>query len=604
MLAGSCIASKRQALPPFDEVVRPVLNRLPLLHRKELAEWCLTKYEANDDQKLSSVDALLDATVQMAMAAEERSDAVAEANPEAENRYTDVIKTLASLKDSLSHVLDIKKSLLSTDSSSSQTVHALCRDLASSLDDELTTKTNLANDEIVDFVLRRSSELAAEKCLAAAGFTLQQFRSFSEKVHSCCRSVTDFHDEHAQNLARKWLFHGDENECQEERMKPQLSPLQRRLRQSSASSQDQDDFVMDISEIQDSADDWKLRQQGRGTNKVIASEEVSSIEECSVREASEHLAQRASLRIAFVMAFSKVRDISEEKSKENIANRSIGQSRLGQQKLVADKSAQKDICEIHSKFLMAIVFANGQLLSDDSQALHSIGKEIRTVTFAMRHRALRVASILCPHDVLSEISPNCLLPRCCFGVFVAKEVEEMGLTLPHSDLVQLSSMNFTTYARTLWMQHRKDELKSQGRFLLLLCEMIVKEATVDDANLSSVLNEILRRRLPRTLLLALDRVAGVAANWEISREHRIAEAIDVCVQNIIGELSSFSPDFYDELCKPIMSTLSMTHHILNDLCDAVEQEQYAKKLIDAIVSSGGRVETLCPLLLDWMGTAY
>jgi hypothetical protein len=47
----------------------------------------------------------------------------------------------------------------------------------------------------------------------------------------------------------------------------------------------------------------------------------------------------------------------------------------------------------------------------------------------------------------------------------------------------------------------------------------------------------------------------------------------------------------------------MTHHILNDLCDAEEQERYAKKLIDAIVSSGGRVETLCPLLLDRMVTA-
>jgi hypothetical protein len=159
-----------------------------------------------------------------------------------------------------------------------------------------------------------------------------------------------------------------------------------------------------------------------------------------------------------------------------------------------------------------------------------------TVTFAMRHRALRAASVLCPQEALERVihedgylrtgsgaDVNVSLRECAFGSFVAKEIEEMGLPLPHSDLGQLSSMNFLSYARTLWRHHHDDVQNDQrGRLLLLLLEMSLKGESSDATLINSILDEMISRHLPRSLLLAIERIAF----HENRRETRSFSVID------------------------------------------------------------------------------
>ena len=143
----------------------------------------------------------------------------------------------------------------------------------------------------------------------------------------------------------------------------------------------------------------------------------------------------------------------------------------------------------------------------------------KTITFAMRHRALRAVSLLCPQYALEKvISSEHLIPvdssgqsitlnQCTFGAFVAKEIEEMGLTLPHDDLVLLSSMHFLSYARTLWRDHRSTVAKrSKGRLLLLFVEMSLRSVETDKEFVEERLRDMISLRLPRTLLLATERI--------------------------------------------------------------------------------------------------
>lgn len=574
-------------LPSFHEIVQPILNRLPLPLRTELADWCFTNYtKTNNNEKLRSFEAVLACKVQAATTAEEISNLTGERDIDTEHTSMEQIEHMTSLKNTLTHVLTVKEALLAHEAKAGKAIKQLCFALACSLDEEISEKPNMSIDDILDFVLRRGSELAAASCLSTSGFTLQQFRAFSHKVHGCCREISESHDERAKDLVQHWLFHGDENRFQENQTKPQLSPLQRHEKAHVDSARD--DFVMDISEIQDVVDEWKAVDDPGNADKIIADEESSSIEPCSIREKSEFLDQRASLRIAFVMAFTEGPSDRDNRSKENLNSQNPTIPRM--QTYLADKpGGDDDQCEIHGKFLMGIVFAKAR----PSASSRSTPKDIRTVTFAMRHRALRVASILCPHDILREISPTSSLRNICFGVFVAKEVEEMGLTLPHSDLVQLSSMSFATYARTLWMQHRKDHLKSHGRFLLLLCEMILKDSTSSDTTLHSVFKEIVRLRLPRTLLLALDRVSRVASSSCFSFHQGIVDnEICICLSNTADELSLFTHESYNDHRNNVISTFKLLKSILKLVRDEKSRQDYIEQLVDAIESSGGGFDSL------------
>lgn len=126
-------------------------------------------------------------------------------------------------------------------------------------------------------------------------------------------------------------------------------------------------------------------------------------------------------------------------------------------------------------------------------------------------------------------SENCALSQCCFGSFVAKEIEEMGLPLPHSDLVQLSIMHHPSYARTLWRHHgRSANGGHRGRLMLLMLELVLREGKVIDPELvTSILSEVLNLNLPRTNLLICECVSQIERIHDIFtvRDRKVAAMV-------------------------------------------------------------------------------
>ena len=165
----------------------------------------------------------------------------------------------------------------------------------------------------------------------------------------------------------------------------------------------------------------------------------------------------------------------------------------------------------------------------------------------MRHRCLRVASVLVPQESLEEVltedefSSNdlsCSLPTCSFGAFCAKELEEMSLPIPHSDLVQLSQMHFPSYARALWRHHR-DMKGAKGRLLLLILELYLKESISDYSFFLTIVKEIESLRLPRTLLLAFESIVRYIDKIPSESLSSFMDATDQHLLRALSQLSQF-----------------------------------------------------------------
>jgi len=194
----------------------------------------------------------------------------------------------------------------------------------------------------------------------------------------------------------------------------------------------------------------------------------------------------------------------------------------------------------HAKFLLNIVFGKNNAISWNpdtsfltenknsdktfcqstkstitSSYYSKLSDKKMTLTFTMRHRALRAASVLCPQNTLDAVVETegyfegelFTLAKCCFGSFLAMEIEQMGLPLPHSDIVQLSTMHYPSYARALWRSHGNSECKGfKGRLLFLLLELSLDDDSkiTDPSLVISICKQIRQLTLPRTLLCACE----------------------------------------------------------------------------------------------------
>jgi len=197
----------------------------------------------------------------------------------------------------------------------------------------------------------------------------------------------------------------------------------------------------------------------------------------------------------------------------------------------------------------------------------------KIATFAMRHRALRAAAFLCPQEALEKVIDQdglittdssmleFSLRDCTFAAFIAKEIEEMGLPLPHSDLRQLSIMHFASYARTLWRHHRDGYRNGQkGRLLILLLEMGLRNDPVDANFVQSLLLEMVQTKLPRTLLAACERLIAYEDSKRsfdhASVGNTLITAFNVIAELMLSELSRFalveSAD-HEEVCTALRS---------------------------------------------------
>jgi hypothetical protein len=496
---------------------------------------------------------------------------------------------------------------------------------------EVKENTDMSPEQLVDFLLSTGSLLAANASLDNdAAFTTNQFRRFATAVQETCKGIEEEHSHihcsrRAKRFATAWLFYGDDStkdgkvSAGTESHHALISAQPTSLVDIEEEAEDTIDFVMDLSDLQGEGDSWggdigsaKITGQERFTSE----EEPSALKAVASREVSELSSGRAALRIAFVMGFVDDNETAiDDENSRPASNRSqpdkSAKKRVGLlARLVTTRDSRQDMKVLDlSRELLRIVFAkdgvSSSLLSrsgsfelNTTTANHDASDGPKTITFAMRHRALRAASILCPQEALEQIAKEegflrtdgikaeCSLRQCTFGVFVAKEIEEMGLPLPHSDLGQLSSMHFLSYARTLWRHHRDGDIKgSKGRLLLLLLEMSVQDNATDATFLDSLLNEMAQIYLPRTLLLAAERIVPVLEQRKGSIDTAsLTSALVTAAKPILSELHRVgsTEDLCGEDAKISLITVRRLGKVAVALSDSVEGQQQLRHFVNVL----------------------
>ena len=560
-------------LPPFNTAVLPVAKRLQFSRdRADLAWWCSLQYDVGSVEKLLCLD----------MAHENATDASEEAerseDSEEEIVALERVKRIDAARAGLSDKILVDE-VPKRHQAISKIVKVLYMQIIDNVQKRAQAEENYCPEHLVQALLVEGSLTAAMASLNDAdGFTTHHFRALAMLVHDACKSLSNRYShisvgKFSRILTRHWLVHGDDpgsgsiadlrdaSESPEKIEKASSEDIKLDIEKENSS-----EFVMDIGIISSGNQTWSADSKNDTNNRNFTLvNEPSALLPSSRRESSDCLCSRVALRIAFLICFAedyhrRTTASSPEKSDEENENANILPGERTKQKsrskLHAPPSRQStnifegDLALQHARELLGIFFARqgstvastcgflfDQSCVHDESMLQNVGEpenestdeENRTkskaLSFAMRHRALRVATYLCPHEVLARVIAEqtyCtddigvgdydnLLERCAFGSYVAMEIEAMGLPLPHSDLVQLSSMHFPSYARTIWRNHGVISSSSSsrelcGRLHVLLLELCVNHGgkTIDWELFLLILSELERLELPRSLLLACE----------------------------------------------------------------------------------------------------
>ncbi len=577
--------------PTFEGDVLPVLNKIrSSCDRTRLAEWCSHFFVQQDHDML----ACLESALNNAIAASKEAEAFRQGNPTDEQRTTaerqalETVKRICLRKNALSDKVEIKQILRSKCSNQCDeevVASKIVEELVSQLH-EIWYENESSPEILVDFLLEEGSLLAANACLdETSALSMSDLRALSYVVKRACDAIADQHSHvHTSRLARllakRWLVHGDQAPSEtHQKSQPDTIDESINLSNNSFSGAHHDDdtvnFIMDLASLGDDKAIWTSDSFHSQPKLKFTSDEEPAllIDTGSSREASEIASRRTALRIAFVLAFAdddlarNASDHDENTQPGNNPTRSkvatFGLLPLTDTQCEARRRA---VVMDHCRELLLIVFATEDRqhgiadvsnLSDSRSDSQLSKRDVqKTLTFAMKHRALRVASILCPQHALEQCmreegfigEAQCSLKKCVFGAFVAKEIEEMKLSLPHSDLVHLSEMHHPTYARTLWRQHRCGGSEgNKGRLLLLLVEMCLRdESTIDVPFLTTVLNELARSQLPRSTLLACEcLVSGLGENGAYTSYpelwNAVTKAMESASSSILTELYRIAP---------------------------------------------------------------
>jgi hypothetical protein len=643
-------------LPSFEHDVLPVLNRLKQSNDQcRLAEWCVAYYDGNDSQKLQCLDHGLRYAMAASSELEKRTFYKSKGDEERlrtdERNALDSVKRLSEMHSALSDRLEVNRILRSAKIGSSQqfrSVEIMVRDLTNRLQESFWASADSSPEKFVEVLLIEASLLASNACFDLdISFSVSQFRHMASVVHQACKRIADQYShvhpgDISRCVARRWLVHGDElsSSGRTESGKQPLNDTSRHLNgelSSSVSADEGDtvDFVMDLNSLSEAKAVWSddigsgPSHKGDKSATISMEEEPSALKpDGSSREASEIGSTKVALRVAFVMSFAEGYHRSgkiESNDDENMSSKANTndmpnsglpkKSRPGLLSRVSakDSNARTSVIE-HARELLAIVFAkSGGSDVDPSMSFISTSTSAdeksdarKTLTFAMRYRALRSAAIMCPQVALDQVvteegyfatgvaDAECSLQKCTYGAFVAKEIEEMGLPLPHSDLVQLSTMHFPSYARALWRHHRDGDIRGKkGRLLLLLLEMSLKDSSDSELTVA-LLNEMSKLRLPRTLMLGCECVAkfklraGVAKSSSLLRDESkaVSDAVFTAANLVLTEvhrslLSASSQDLEKRL--PTVRRVGNLVQMFSDTENGQRQlSQFVKVLVDLV----------------------
>ena len=609
-------------LPILELDVLPVINRLKSpMDQSELMEWCASRYDEKDDSKMRCLELALEYAMKASSEIEHKAGRETSEDYSAqENSALQRVRRLSSQKSVLADKKNVQGILFLSkcgDVDHLRVASLLIDDLRNRLNDELWDRPDINPDKFVELFLTESSAIAATACLSMdTSFALDHLRYMATVVHKVCKDISEqyTHVQHGatcRRLARRWLIHGDviSTSIEEKPIKSKAPSL------PVSFEEDEDEtvnFIMDLNGIEDAHHGWSedvgstLQDQFQ-VGLVTREEEPSALNTLGcAREISEFDCSRAALRIAFVMSFAEDYHPKDEESSShgnfgnesilsgNVSREEIKKRRRGLLSKVPKRESNHDSLVIeHGRELLRVVFASSRILKErsivssinsvTSCSTHELG--ITAATFAMRYRALKTAAILCPQEALELIireedflssfngENNCNLSQCTFGAFVAKEIEEMGLSLPYSELTQLSTMQFSSYARALRRNHDTNSLKTKGRLLLLLIEMsTVPGSTLDVKLLTSVLSEICQAHLPRSLLHATERCMNMIEYSHLQDQnsvlkHKLVECVDLLVRVSIKDATISLSEYGTITLFRIASLVQRVRDIKVDLVD-------------------------------------
>jgi hypothetical protein len=520
-------------LPSFEHNVKPVLEKLSSEHdRTVVSEWCAERYTRSDEDedRLKCLEFAFQSAYRMSAELELLTDCDTEEQAEARER----VKRLLASKSALSDILGIKKSLHSASRDDGRIVLVI-DGLISELDAFVAINGTPGPEALVGFLLSRGSLLAADAFNdTSRPLPASQLRKFCSIIHEACRPLAERCSseplqQRCTKLASQWLFHGDHDFGEAmNHMPSELGPAQ--------------PGTTELFEGVESAvrtfNRWKACGPDNEPSQKTMEGERSALRPLSRRELSMSSTRCVAIRIAIVLALSKQdeRDLelgdgrnSEMMANSNQPSASLRPRRIRTSPDLLQSRGRESQILVQCRELLDVAFAtklkaatlhSGSSLYQLDETFNNSASSPIALTFAMRHRALLAATILCPEAldlVVKEEKRVCNLKACTFASFVAKEIEELGLSLPHSDLDRLGSMNYPSFARTLRKDHHdmmgRMGRGSTGRLLLLMVEMSLRSATsVHAAFVESLLQEMVRLHLPRTLLMSAELLCAYAAD--------------------------------------------------------------------------------------------
>lgn len=503
----------------FERDIVPVVRRLKTpKHGAELAEWCALRFPRDSLQRLKCLE--LAHTLAIRASTEVEYQLLQQANStniSNESAALETVKRITLSKsiladevlvaDSLTQFLNTRNFPLN-----STVFSRILQEVKQLQDMDPTPENYVENLYVVGSLIAAEASLNRTEGLSDESFfTLSLAIQHANKkleeqyTHINLKNVAGF-------LVKKWLLHGDEmmtSTMKETSMGVKRMDISTNDDTMMIDEEETSEFVLDMKAITSSKDIWSeglgscIQNQNR---KVVADEEQSSLEpSCFGREASELKIARTGLRIAFIL------NGLDEGSERTSQVEYLLQLVFARKSLNAD-GILKDIS------MNTFMESSGLMKAVDKMATRDIIPSGKALTFVMRYRALRALLVLCHESDLEGMiiagnffkNEKCSLTKCCYGLLLAKEIESMRLSLPHSDLEQLSMMHHPTYARTLWSNYRYNTLTQfRGRFLLLLLELSLKETikSIDTSFVKMLLREISASELPRTMLLCCESIS-------------------------------------------------------------------------------------------------
>ena len=568
------LVTSGSVLPSFDTSVIPVIKKLKTPRDKaDFCWWCSLQYNAGSVDQLKCLDIAHENATSASEQAEYSKD------PEEERVALERVKRVDAARAGLSDKILIDE-VLERHESTPKSIKKLYKSIMDKVQQQAVLSENYSPEHLVQALLLEGSLTVAEASLNNTdGFATHHFRLLALMVHDACKSLSNRYSHVnvgsiCRLLTRRFLVHGDDGSdeidigVENDGIKKNESDL------STVKEEDDEqtsEFVMDMSLMSSGNQTWSndARRGSGGITSSTHTHEPSALSPSSPRESSDDQCGRVSLRVAFMICFAEDYhcrpDTPPSSEKKGSVKRRSNSSKI----------REGDLALQHARELLGIAFARqgstvastyGFLFGDESSAydtsiLSTVPEDdtkedshskSKAVSFAMRHRALRVATILCPQDLIKRVIVEEMyandfgddhLNKCAFASFVAKEIEAMGLPLPHSGLIELSTMHFPSYARTLWRNHGPSMSSPplSGRLHLLLLELCINHhENVDWELFMLIFSELERLELPRSLLLACESaVESRAISLAVSQERiDMLQVVESATKKIVGLIVS------------------------------------------------------------------